>query len=182
MSGAWEELRSAGREQLALRGAIVVAGLVFAVAAAATGGADLWADPWFAVAIPALALLAALSPHTFLPAVLMLYLVGVWITGTPELWTPWAPLAAACLLVIHTAAAIATSVPAQATLPARLWRLYLPRVAVLLGAAVAVWAVVGLVHGRTVPGGPAAMVTGLAVVTAGLLAHQRAVIRRTRQD
>ncbi len=166
----WDELRDASREQLAVRAAIVVATVVFVLAATAAAGTWVW-DPWLMLVPVVLAIVVAVVPHGALPALLLLYLVWQWV-GAAQSSGAWAQLGAACMLTAQLAAALAASVPPPARLPAGLWRRYLPRLAAVYGAAVLVWGLVALVTAAG-SGGVTAMLIGLTAVLAAVLWHYR---------
>ncbi|WP_153395471.1 hypothetical protein [Ornithinicoccus halotolerans] len=172
-----QDVRHASSHQLALRGAMVVSALTFALVALAAGSTALLA----VVVLVALGVLAALNPHTGLPAFVVLYLLGVWVagveTGASRVPTPWVVPAAWCLLLFHTAAALVAAVPAGARLPAPVWRRYGARTAVLAGLAPLGWGAAALLVGVAPSAGAASLVAGFAVVAAGLAAHYRQVTR-----
>lgn len=161
------ELRHASRQQAALRAAIVAASLVFALLLVLAGETSSLA----LVVLTLLGLLCVVNPHTQLPGALMLYMLLVWGVGVPTTWHPLTLPAALCLLVIHVAGAIAAGVPAQASLPRALSRLYVTRLLAVAVATTVVWALAGLVAVGEVPGGVVAALTGLGVVAVGLVTH-----------
>jgi hypothetical protein len=161
------DLREASRQQAALRASIVVASLVFALLLVLAGDTSSLA----LVVLTLLGLLCVVNPHTQLPGALMLYMLLAWGVGVPTVWHPLTLPAALCLLVIHVAAAIAAGVPAQASLPRALSRLYLARLLAVAIATTLVWALAGLVAAGEVPGGIVAALTGLGVVAVGLVTH-----------
>ncbi|MFC7403669.1 hypothetical protein [Georgenia alba] len=178
MKEQWEELLAATRAQLIVRAAVVVATVVFALALALAGGVT-W-DPWLMVVAPLLGLLAAAHPHSGLPTLLVVYLVGLWALTVTEPWTPWSLLGAACLLVVHAASALAAGVPVAARLPASLARRYAPRLAVVLAATALVWGAVGIVRGGQLAGGTAGMLIGLLVLAVAAGGHYRWMARWSR--
>lgn len=170
------DIRHASSHQLALRAAMVVSTLVFALVALAAGSTALLA----VVVLVALGVLAALNPHTGLPAFVVLYLLGVWAAGVGDenrVPTPWVVPAAWCLLLFHTAAALVAAVPAGARLPAEVWRRYAMRLAVLAGLAPLGWGAAALLGGLAPTAGVTSLVAGFAVVAAGMAAHYLRVTR-----
>lgn len=172
-----EDLGHASGHQLVMRAVMVVSTLVFALVALAAGDTALVA----VVVLVGLGALAALNPHTGLPAFVLLYLLGVWAAGIevdanrPP--TGWVVPAAWCLLLFHTAAALAAAVPAAARVPDELMRRYGVRLAVLAGLAPLGWGAAALLARIAPAAGAASLVAGFMVVAAGLAAHYRWVTR-----
>jgi hypothetical protein len=108
----------------------------------------------------------------------MLYFLGVWASGVPDLWTPWSLVAAGCLLVLHTSCALAAGQPAQAVLPESLWRRYGVRLGVVMAGTTGFWMLAAVHQVLEVPGGVEAGLLGLLVLVVGLALHYRRVTRR----
>lgn len=173
MGQLFQDLRSASRQQAVVRAAIVLASLVFA-ACLVLAGESL---PFSLVVLSLLGVLCVLNPHTQMPVALMLYMLIVWAAGVPSVWHPLTLPAALCLLVIHVASALAAGVPAQAALPPGLWRLYRPRLLLVCAATTVVWVLAAGASTAALPGGVVAALTGLGVVTIGVVTHYLRVTR-----
>lgn len=176
MERLFTDLRGASRQQALLRSAVVVAALVYSVLLVLAGDST----PLALVVLGALGLLCVVNPHTQAPTLLILYMLAAWGAGVPSAWHPLTLPAALCLLVVHVACALAAGVPSAASLPGALRHLYGPRLIAVALATTVVWAVAGAVAATGTPGGIVAALTGLGVVTIGLVTHYVTVTRPTR--
>ncbi len=176
MERLFTDLRGASRQQALLRSSVVVAALVYSVLLVAAGDST----PLALVVLGALGLLCVVNPHTQAPTLLLLYMLVAWGAGVPSPWHPLTLPAALCLLVIHVACALAAGVPSAASLPGTLRLLYGPRLIAVAVATTLVWAVAGAVAASGTPGGIVAALTGLGVVTVGLVTHYVTVTRPAR--
>lgn len=128
-----EDLRTLSREQAILRGAIVLSLLAFAVLLLLAGDSTLYAI----VVLAILGMICVINPHSVLPAAVIVYCLAVWWAGVPEPLVPFATPAALCLLVLHTACALAATAPAQAAIPRELFWRYAVRLGVVSGLTIA---------------------------------------------
>jgi hypothetical protein len=170
LADLWSDLRSASRTHLQVRGAGLGGALLFTLAYALAGGGNPLA--WLGLVV--LGALVVIQPHTLAPGLFLGYAVASWWATVAPAWH-WALLPASLgLLVLHTAAALCASVPAQAPLPGTVLRRWLGRVGVVAAGTTAVWALSGLLTLRRAEGlGAIPGIVGLAVLAAGLVAHAR---------
>lgn len=166
----WAELRSASRSHLLVRALAVGGAVIFALSLALAGGGGPVA--WAATAM--LGLLVAFQPTTLMPVIFLLWAVGAWWAGVDGTWH-WALLPAAlALLLVHAAAALASSVPPQASIPESVLRLWAARCALVAGATAVVWLAAGALSGvATSAGGALPGIVGLVVLAGGLLGYVR---------
>lgn len=166
----WSDLRSASRTHLMVRGAVLVGATVFAAAYALAGGGNPLA--WAGLLV--LGGLVVLQPHTLAPGLFLGYAVASWWATVETTWH-WALLpAAGGLLVLHTAAALCASVPAQAPVPDTVLRRWAARTALVGAGAVLVWGLAGLLTLRRAEGlGAVPGIVGLAVLAAALAGYLR---------
>ncbi|WP_122260865.1 hypothetical protein [Ornithinimicrobium cerasi] len=162
----WADLRSASRTHLLVRGVALGGSLLFALSYALAGGGNLIA--WLGLVV--LGLLVVVQPHTLAPGLFLGYAVASWWATVPSTWH-WALLPAALgLLVLHTAAALCASVPAQAPIPRTVLRRWLDRVAVVAAGTVVVWGLSGLLTLRRAAGlGAVPGIVGLLVLAVALV-------------
>lgn len=161
------DVRTMSREQILLRLLIVLAAEGYAMVLTLVSPAGLAA----LAGIMLLGIAVALLPDTGLPSLAILYLLSSWVVGVAPVWTPAALPAAVALLLMHGAAALAASVPAQSPLPLDLLSRQAARLGVVAGLTVVAWAAAGVVESVRVPGGIVAPMLGLAVLALGLSAH-----------
>ncbi len=171
----WVDLRSASREHLLVRLVGLAGALLFTLSFALAGGGTLPA--WAALTL--FGLLVVLQPHTLMPGVFLGFAVASWWAGVGTTWQ-WPLLPAALgLLLVHTGAALAASVPAQAPLPTSVLRRWSRRTGAVAAVTAGVWCAAGVLgmlasgEGGAVPG-----IVGLALVAACLAIY----VRRPRQD
>lgn len=169
------DITTASRQQVALRVSIAVAALLLALILFTAGEVS----PWALAVLSGLGALVALNPHTEMPGVLMVYTLVTWWVAVDAPWHPLALPMALCLLFIHVASALAAGMPAQAAIPARLWLLYWPRLALVAMATGAFWVLAGMHAMSDLPGGPYAVLSAFVVLGAGLVVHYLFITRRT---
>lgn len=169
-----DDLFQASLTNGALRGLIALSmlGLSFVLVAASDAG------PAAVLVLFALGLLCAVTPHAGLPVVTVVYTLALWGLGAPLVLGPWTVLAAACLLVFHTACALVSSVPSGAPLERDLWRRYAIRLGLVLGGTVAVWLLVAARSLLILPGEVVVAALALLVVAGVLWLHLTRVARR----
>lgn len=162
-----DDLRSASQQQWALRASILVSTLGFAFVLVLAGQST----PWSLVILGGLGFLCFLNPHSVIPGAVIVYCLAVWWAGVPDPFNPLALPAALCLLVVHTACALAAAVPPQADLPKALFGQYAVRLALVAGATTVVslvgWTIVELQP----PGGIVALLGGLLTLGVALGMH-----------
>lgn len=154
-----EELGSLSREQVILRFMIVLSLLGFTVVLLIAGESSIYA--MFVLSL--LSAFCAMNPHTVLPAAVLVYCLAVWWVGVSDPFDPWCVPAALFLMLLHTACALTSAFPAQASLPLAVLRLYAVRLGVVAGATVAL-SLVAWTHETLGYGG------GLIAVLSGLMA------------
>ncbi|MDQ3383204.1 MAG: hypothetical protein M3519_05385 [Actinomycetota bacterium] len=178
MRELYQELTTASRQQAVLRAVILGSILAFTLVLLIAGESSTWAM----VILTLLGVATAVNPHTGLPSFVLLILLATWAVGVDSLWTPWSLVAAVCMLVLHTACAVAAVTPAAAPVP----REALARYAVRLGAVAAGTAVLWLMAGAQqlggVPGGVVASITALLVLALGLGLHYVRITRTSERE
>jgi hypothetical protein len=133
--GTLELLRGMTRQQLLLRGGIVLAAVCGIAVTEAAG--DLAGAGVAVVAIAAAAAVARPDSHA---AVIAIVAFAVhWNAGVDDVGTPWAVAAAACVLAMHTCAALAALAPPTATMPRELLRRWGARAGVVTAVTAATW-------------------------------------------
>jgi hypothetical protein len=165
------ELRTLSRDQLGLRLVPVASGAVFALAAGLAG------DPGSTAVVGMLVagLLAAAFPQGLVPLVVVVYLAGGWAAAVETEWSPFVLPAALSLLLLHTACALAATMPASAALPEGYWALHGRRVGVVAAVTAGVWALAWVASRAPLPGGPVPMLAGLASLALGGATAYRAL-------
>lgn len=169
-----EDLRSASQHQWALRASVLLATLAFALLLVLAGEST----PWSLVILSGLGFLCFLNPHSVIPGAVMLYCLAVWWAGVPDPFNPLALPAALCLLVLHTACALAAAVPAQAELPKALFGQYAVRLAVISGATTVASLLAWVMVELDPPGGLVALLAGLVALGVALGVHYWMVTTR----
>jgi hypothetical protein len=166
----WADLRSASRTHLQVRGAALGGAALFALAYALAGGGN----PLAWVGLLVLGLMVVVQPHTLAPGLFLAYAVASWWATVQTTWH-WALLPAALgLLVLHTAAALCASVPAQASVPDGVLRRWTARTGLVAAGTVLVWGLAGLLTLRSGDGlGAVPGIVGLVVLAVGLVAYLR---------
>lgn len=168
------DLRTASRDQLTLRGGIVLALLVFALALHSAGTVVNAAF----IVLAILGLLTAALPTGPLPAAVLLFCLTAWWAGVPHEVTWETLVAALALLFVHVACGLAGAVPAQADLPDGLLRAYAVRLAVVVGATGLLWGAALLQTRVDLPGGVPAVAIGMGALALVVGVHYLAVTRR----
>lgn len=107
----------------------------------------------FPLLVTGLSLLVAALPDSSAGLLLVLLLGVHWAIAVPEQLTVWVLAAAVDLLVLHTAAALASYGPARLALDRDLLRLWGRRWALLLGATVLTWLLAVVASRIRLPGG-----------------------------
>lgn len=161
------DLGSMSRGQLLLRTLVVLSAGLFALLLSVVG------DPGAAaIAITPLAgVLAAALPQTSWPAITLTYAVISWAVTAGEGSGVAVVPAALSLLVLHTACALAASVPAQAPLSREYAVLHGRRVGAVAVLTVGTGALVVSTASVRPPGGVLASVVALVVLAVALLVH-----------
>lgn len=164
------DLRSASRSHLLARAAILVGAAVFMLAYALAGGGGVVA--W--VGLLLIGLLVVVQPHAVAPGLFVGFAVGSWWITVDGPWH-WALLPASIgILLLHTAAALCGSVPAQAQVPESVLRTWAARFGLVCALTTGVWGVAGLLSTRAGEGlGTLPGIVGLAVLVGGLVAYLR---------
>lgn len=170
LQAAWIDLVSASRTHLQVRLVAVLGAVLFCLAFALAGG-GAWPS-W--VGLVVLGAAVVLSPTGLVPVVFALFAIASWWMLVDGPWH-WALLPAALgLLLVHSCAALAASVPAQAPLPRSVVALYLARVGVVAALTLAAWLLTAAIAGiATGAGGPVPGILGLAVLVVVLVAYVR---------
>lgn len=147
----WIDLRSATPSHLRVRLVALAGAVLFMLSLVVAGGGGLTA--WIGIVL--LGALVVFQPTTLMPHVFALFAIGSWWAGVPGPWH-WALLPAALgLLLVHAGAALASSMPPQATVPRSVRDLWAWRVAVVATGTVLVWLLAGLLVGIASPAGGA---------------------------
>lgn len=173
----WVDLRSASPSHRRVRLVALAGAVLFALSLALAGGGT-----WVAWAgIVALGALVVYQPTTLMPTLFAIFGVGSWWAGVEGPWH-WALLPAALgLLAVHASAALASSMPPQATVPASVTRLWVWRSVVVAALTTLVWLLVGLLAGiSSERGGAVPSLVGLAVLVLALVGLSRARGSRSR--
>jgi len=165
----WVNLRTASPSHLRVRLVALLGAVGYALCLVAAGGGGPVA--WIGTVV--LGALVVVQPNGIMPAFFLLWAIAAWWAGVPGPWH-WALLPAAwSLLLVHTSAALAASVPPQATVPRAVLRRYAVRVGVVAGVVTVFWALAALASGAREGGGPAPSVLGLALLAAALAGYAR---------
>lgn len=172
----WANLRTATPSHTRVRMVALLGAAVFALSLilADSAGPVAW------VGTILLGALVVYQPNGAMPTLFVLWAVGAWWAGTESTWH-WALLPAAWgLLLVHTSAALAASVPPQASLPRPVVQLIALRVLLVGATTTLVWGVAGALSGLTGPGSSVVP----AIIGLGLLAGALAgdLLLRQRQS
>lgn len=136
-AGSMDVLRETSRHQELLRVAVLLG--------AATGLLATWAAGELSivgvVVVAVGAGVAAIRPDSHAAAVAVIGICWQWFAGVDDSRTPWAMVAAAAVLVVHTSTALATVAPPSAALPPAMPRRWMDRAAFVLAGTVVVWGV-----------------------------------------
>lgn len=160
-----DELLASSTQQWLVR-LVSVAAPLAAMVAAGVAGDGVW--PFGLAVVAVVALASSLRPdhHT---ALFVVVVVGWhWMAAVDDIATVWLPVAAVCLLVFHTATALAASVPNGGDLPGVVVARWAGRVGLVALAVVALWGLVVVFDRRDAAGNGA--LTGLALVIVALAA------------
>lgn len=174
MRELWTDLRSASRDQRAVRLACLLGALVFTVSFVLAGGGG----PVSWTGLVLLGLLVVVQPHNVAPALFVVFAVASWWVGVDGPWH-WALLPAALgILLVHVGSALAAATPAQAPLPASVRRRWLLRTGLVAAVTTGVWGVSGvLVTLASGAGGAVPGIVGLALAAVCLVVYLRSVQR-----
>ncbi|WP_151524587.1 hypothetical protein [Serinicoccus kebangsaanensis] len=165
----WVNLRTATPSHRRVRLLAVLGALGYAASLAVAGGGGPVA--WIGTVL--LGALIVVQPNGIMPGFFLVWAVAGWWAGVPGPWH-WALLPAAwSVLVVHASAALAASVPPQATVPASVLRLYAGRVGIVAMVTVVVWGLAALVTGAGDGGGALPSVVGLALLALSLVGYVR---------
>ncbi|ANS78503.1 hypothetical protein SGUI_1107 [Serinicoccus hydrothermalis] len=173
----WVNLRTATPSHRRVRLLAVLGALGFALSQAAAGGGGPVA--WVGAVV--LGLLVVVQPNGIMPALFLVWAIASWWAGVEGPWH-WALLPATwSLLLVHASAALAASVPPQASVPASVLRRYAVHTGVVALVSTVVWALAALVTTGGDGGGPLPAVLGLALLALALVGYVR-VRERQRQQ
>ncbi|KUG53744.1 hypothetical protein AVL62_02975 [Serinicoccus chungangensis] len=177
----WVNLRTASPSHLRVRLVALAGSVVFALCLVAAGGGG----PTVWVGTVVLGALVVAQPAGVMPALFLVWAIAAWWAAVPGPWH-WALLPAAwSLLLVHASAALAASVPPQATVPRSVLVRYAARVGVVAAAVTLVWGLAALAAAGgsgTAGVGPVPSIIGLAVLAAALLGYVRLRRRHTAPD
>jgi len=134
--GVLDRVAESSREQLVLRGAVVVASVAFLVLVPAAGGTF---HPVVSAAFVVLAVVVAFLPESHSAVALLLGLGLLWAFAVPRHLDAWLLAAAAALLVVHVACTLVSLGPAGHTVDGALLRAWGRRVLWCWAAAFGVW-------------------------------------------
>ncbi|MDX6299732.1 MAG: hypothetical protein QOF53_946 [Nocardioidaceae bacterium] len=160
------------REQLALRAAVPVSTLLFALAVRVSSG-EL--HPVLGGTAVLLSVAAASAPRSSAALALVLFLGATWLLAVPDRLDAWTLIAAVLLAVIHLACTLASYGPPGLTLDRELLRRWGIRLAGCLAAALAVWAAALAVSSFGRPASAVALALGLVVVLCWVAVVRRSV-------
>lgn len=171
----WLNLRSATPSHqrvrmVALLGALVCAA---ALATAGAGGPVTW------IGTLVLGALVVYQPNGAMPAVFVLWTVAAWWAGVDSTWHPALLPAAWGLLLVHASAALAASVPPQASVPASVIRRYAVRTGLVAALTAVLWAAAGALTAAPTMRGPLPGIVALALLAGFLIGY--AVVRERWQ-
>ena len=151
----------ASRQQMVLRGLLLVATACFVGLVLAAGGTPaLLAVAALAVA----AVAAATAPDSNAPLVLVLGLGWLGWGEVPDAWSTWSVAAAALLLVVHLTSALGGYGPPALELPAPLLRAWAGRGLTMLAATALVWLAAGALTLLDLPQSAAVVIAAMALV------------------
>lgn len=163
----WLNLRSASPSHQRVRLVALAGAVLFALSLVAADAAGPVA--WVGTVV--LGALVVYQPNGAMPAVFILWAVAAWWAGVDATWH-WALLPAAwSLLLVHASAALAASVPPQATLPRAVVLRYAVRTAVVAALTLLVWGLAGVLAGAPSLDGPLPAIAALALLAAGLVGY-----------
>jgi hypothetical protein len=149
------------REQVALRVAVPVSTVLFALAVRVSSG-EL--HPLLAAAAVLLSIAAATAPESNAALALVLYLGVVWLVTVPGRLDAWTLVAALLLALVHLACTLASYGPPGLSLDRGLLRRWCLRLLCCLAAALAVWVAALAVSSFGRPASAVALTLGLVVV------------------
>ncbi len=158
-------------QQRLLAAAVPLAVLLFLATATAAGAG---VAPWPVSVTGLLAVLAAVTPGSAAPLVLLLWLAGYWALGVEGPLSAWTLPAAVAVLVVHVASGLAAHGPAGLVLDRVTLVRWLRRSAAATAATVVLWGVCAALAQSGPPGG--AVLSGAALAVVALVAA--AVVRR----
>jgi hypothetical protein len=160
------------REQLALRAAVPVSTLLFAVVVRVSTG-EL--HPVLGAAGVLLSIAVAAAPESGAALGLVLYLGAVWLLTVPDRLDAWTLPAALLLAVVHLACTLASYGPPGLSLDRRLLRRWLVRLVGSSAAALAVWGAALVVSSADRPASAVALALALVVVLCWAAVVRRSV-------
>lgn len=134
-----EALDSFSRQQLALRGVILLAGV--GALASMIAASDHVAAP-LVVLTAAIAVMATRHPDTPIGLVFVLAIGAQWAATVDHHRSPWSLVAALCLLVFHAASACASTAPPGAQLQPDAWRRWRNRFGVVALVTAGAWSLI----------------------------------------
>lgn len=163
---------------LLLRGLVLLATGLFTLLLALAG--DLGSSALVGALVGGV--LSAIFPQSPMALLTLAYGVASWTIGVgPEGGLLLVP-ATLCLVLLHTAAALAATVPVRAPLDRGYAVRHARRVGVVAGITVLTGALVLPTASLTAPGGAGAALVALGVIALGLVTHYLALGRRDAGD
>lgn len=153
-----------------------VAQLTVAIAAllamACARGAGLHVAPALWALVVVTAALATLAPDSAAPALLSVSVIFAWFVANHDTGrvTVWTFLAAGCLLVMHAAAGLYGSAPAQADVSRTTWITWCRRTGIVLIITALATALTWLIQQQSPRGKPALFLAALALLAVALIA------------
>lgn len=151
--------------QVMLRLLALLGGLVALSTVAIAGRLPLWG--WLLSIV--FILIGAASPDSDAGMLAVLLILLMWLWRVGDVGTPWTPLAAVSLLLMHTAAAAAASIPPRADLPRVSLLRWSRRFAVVTAMTLAAWALGWAFSQAHAPGQALLTVAALSAVGVGAL-------------
>lgn len=129
------------------------------------------------------AVASALRADTHVAVVTEVLVVWQWLVSADDVTTAWSIAVASCLLLFHGTVAVMAVTPITAVVDTPLVLDWGRRMALIVGATVAVWALVLLLDRGEVPGRPALTAIAFVVLTAlVLVAARRATATNGQPD
>jgi hypothetical protein len=160
-----DELLALSAQQWLVR-LVSVAAPLAAMVAAGVAGDGVW--PFGLAVVGVVAVASSLRPDRHTALFVIVVVAWHWMVAVDDIATVWLPVAAVCLLVFHTATALAASVPNGGNLPAVVVARWAGRAGLVAFAVVAMWGLVVVFDRREAAGNGA--LTGLALVLVALAA------------
>lgn len=145
----------------------VIAAVAAAVATDLAAASDM---PWLTGVTAIVALVAAVSAGSHAGSVVVGLTFARWAVGVDDVATPWALLAALCLLVFHAALALMGATPHTATVDRVVLVRWAARVGGVAAATAGMWGLVAVLDRWRLPGGTLLALAAFLAATAGIVA------------